>query len=160
MILPIKMVQFLYRQALILWLVLLCVLFNIAKAQDNDKSTDILPASAVFTPRIDQVSGDVIDIVIDIPPGYYIYRQRLFAVQSQTAAVVVSDYALSPGTLKTDAYFGEQSVWVGEQTAKISVRYQNPKALTNASLQLRYQGCQDGVICYPPQRVTLPVMLR
>ncbi len=150
--------RFLGGQGLILWL-LLGALFNTTLVQATEQPTEILPASAVFTPRIEQVSGDIIDIVIDIPPGYYIYRQRLFAVQSQTATVSVSDYALSPGTLKTDAYFGEQSVWVGEQTAKISVRYQNPEALANASLQLRYQGCQDGVICYPPQSVTLPVTL-
>lgn len=144
----------------------LCLWFSTLHAQisvdstanDTNKSTKILPARAVFIPSVVQVSDNSIDLRIDIKSGYYIYRTRLLTVSATD--IHLTDRALSPGVSKTDAYFGEQSVWLGGDTpAEISVRYDNPKQLRHAELLLRYQGCQDDVICYPPQTVRLAVDL-
>lgn len=140
---------------------LLSVWTNTAFGETSTNSrADILPAKTVFTPKVTHIGSHSINITIDIQPGYYLYRTRLLAVASANNEINIIDTALSSGKLKTDEYFGEQSVWVGGETpAELSIRYDNPNRLQTAALQLSYQGCQDGVICYPPQTVQLPIEL-
>lgn len=132
------------------------LLLSLATAQAAD---DILPADKVFIPKITALSDSQITIDIDIKPGYYLYRQRLFSVKTADNLPLTA-IRLSDGIEKTDAFFGTQSIWYGgKNTAQITLDYANPEALKTADIRLKYQGCQDGVICYPPQTVTLPVAL-
>ncbi|PIE42370.1 MAG: hypothetical protein CSA47_00685 [Gammaproteobacteria bacterium] len=120
---------------------------------------DVLPANAVFIPQIVDVSKDNIRIDIDIKPGYYLYRRRLFDINAP-AELRINDIQLSDGIIKQDEFFGKQSVWYGgKNTATITINYDNPSKLSSAQITLKYQGCQDGVICYPPQTVSLPLTL-
>ncbi len=118
-----------YVQSVFIYLSCLLLPYH-AVAADN-----ILPASQVFIPRITQTTDT-----------------------DQT--ININKVTLSPGINKTDPFFGRQSIWYGGKTpATIQIHYQNPNALTAVDLQLKYQGCQDSVICYPPEKTTLAVQL-
>ncbi len=120
---------------------------------------DILPADKVFIPTITSVTDSQIRINIDIKEKYYLYRQRLFSVTSDDN-IAITDVKLSEGIDKTDAFFGTQSVWYGgKNTAEITLDYDNLNNNKSAEITVKYQGCQDGVICYPPQKIKLSVTL-
>lgn len=122
---------------------------------------DILPANQVFIPRISAVDNAVITVDIDIKSGgYYLYRQRLLSVSVNDQPVALDKLQLSDGVDKTDPFFGTQSIWYGgKQHAQLQVPYQNPNQQSTATVRLTYQGCQDEVICYPPETTTLTATL-
>lgn len=121
---------------------------------------DPLPPNQAFKPSVTQVDSETIHVKITMPKDYYVYRKTRFSVASTGDGLIIKDMARSPGINKKDDFFGEQSVWYGGKTeALISLKYDNPQQLAQSSIKLTYQGCQDGVICYPPQKVTLPVKL-
>ncbi len=138
---------------------LTCLLFltNFLWAEDH---VEILPASAVFIPKVTHVNGSQITVNIDIKSGYYLYRTRLFSVTAPEDNILIKNISLSKGKDKTDEFFGTQSVWYGgEQSADIVIDYENPTHAQQTKLKLRYQGCRDGVICYPPSTVILETEL-
>lgn len=151
-----------YLLAVVICLKLL-LLPHIAGAKE-----EVLPVGQVFVPRVSYVDDSLIRLTVHIEPGYYLYRQRLFKVEAlgydgsiaDTASIVIDNIELSAGRYKTDAFLGTQSIWYGgEDVATITLNYQNPAAVSMARLRLKYQGCRDGVICYPPTTTQLVVSL-
>jgi|GEM_PF-112833 len=137
---------------LALWLSCSIAFFDIAGA------VSILPVDEVFIPKVSKVDDQHITINITIKPNHYIYRQRL-QVQSLTPSLAIDGIALSAGERKSSSS-GEQSVWIGGQNpAVITLSYRNPERLKKAQIALRYQGCQQNAVCYPPTSVTLSVQL-
>ncbi len=143
------------KQLKIIFLTWLLCCFSTLWADD-----EILPASAVFIPKVTSVSESEIVVNINIKAGYYLYRERLFSVSDPKETIVINKVMLSEGKDKTDEFFGTQSVWYGgKQQAQVTINYENPQKLRQAEIKLKYQGCQDGVICYPPSTVILTVKL-
>ncbi|UJF24192.1 protein-disulfide reductase DsbD [Suttonella sp. R2A3] len=104
-----------------------------------------LPVKEAFQPSLTQTDDNRYALTIDFAAGYYIYEARTsLSIDGETIS-----YNASPSTIKDDPYFGEMAVW------------HNPPILTFTSEQpveevsLRMQGCEDGVICYPPTQWTL-----
>ncbi len=128
--------------------------FSIALAQTSDS----LPAKRAFAAKIIRADEKSLTVRIEIASGYYLYRNRLFSLTSQTDDLVISDVVKSAGIDKNDPFFGTQSIWYGgKNAAEIEVFYNKPSTLQQANLLLKYQGCHDGVLCYPPQKISLPV---
>ncbi len=89
----------------------------------------------------------------DIADHYYLYRERLsFAVAEGEASLGAP--RLPPGVIKADPYFGQQEVYYGSLEARLPVRSDG----SDLTLEVRYQGCADAGLCYPP--VTKQVPLR
>ncbi len=136
-------------------LLLLIFLFCTSFLQAND----VLPADKVFIPTIVSVTDSQIKLNIEIKPNYYIYKERLFSITSDTN-ITITNMQLSDGIDKTDNFFGTQSVWYGgKNTAEITIDYEKETDSNNTNIELKYQGCQDSVICYPPQKIILPIQL-
>lgn len=149
----------LYLSYYLMWLLRL-ILCTIGSLPLWLMANDILPADQAFVPRVESVTANEIHLVIDIKPQYYLYRQRLFSVTAAHSDWLIEDVALSKGSEKNDAFFGTQSVWYGgKDSANITITYQNPQQLSIVSVDLTYQGCQDGEICYPPISRSLSVDL-
>lgn len=91
----------------------------------------------------------------DIEPGYYLYKDK-FSVDSDDPDITVTGLELPQGVRKTDEYFGEIVAFYEGFDAQVTLR----RAGTgdrSASFRLRYQGCAEDGICYPPieKNVTL-----
>ncbi len=90
---------------------------------------------------------------VDVAPGCYLYRDR-FSVE----ALEPDGYALGAASLPTgeahrDEHFGEVRILRGRLTASYKpVAHDPPKRV-----RIRYQGCADGLVCYPPQTRVLSV---
>ncbi|HEY4582677.1 MAG TPA: protein-disulfide reductase DsbD domain-containing protein, partial [Lysobacter sp.] len=106
-----------------------------------------LDAREVLRIEAIEASGDTMRVRAAIAPGYYVYRHRL-GIEAGGAALPLR---LPVGEPTTDEFFGRTEVY--RTSIDIQLR---PAGATTAIL--RWQGCADAGICYPPQawRIELP----
>lgn len=80
-----------------------------------------------------------------IAEGYYLYRDQI-SIRDGAGKELVLD--LPEGSRKDDPAFGDTEVYFD----RLQFSLANAAA---ATMQLSYQGCQDGGLCYPPKQVSL-----
>lgn len=85
-------------------------------------------------------SGENVVLSWKIEDGYYLYRDYLSAKDQDGQALKIVSPA---GKIKEDPGFGATEVYYGAATATI-------EAPPSTSLEITYQGCEDGGLCYPP----------
>ncbi len=107
-----------------------------------------LPVDQAFQPVLNVLDGNSIEVAIRVADGYYLYKDKI-AAASDSDGVMLGQLDLPPGEMKTDEFFGEQEVYFGDMLARLPLIRSTPDALT-LDLELKYQGCADGGICYPP----------
>ena len=85
--------------------------------------------------------------------GYYLYRHA-FSVEAEDGAAL-GELAIPTGKRIEDAYFGPSEVYYG--IVEIAAAVQGPRT-GSVRARIRYQGCADAGLCYPPQmrRVAFP----
>ena len=79
--------------------------------------------------------------------GYYLYKKRL-GLSPGTPGVTVGDSVYPKGEIHKDEYFGEQEVFRG--TFTVTAPLSGAKAGDTVALKLKWQGCADAGLCYPP----------
>jgi thiol:disulfide interchange protein DsbD len=79
--------------------------------------------------------------------GYYLYKKRL-GLAAGSPGVTVGESVYPKGEVHKDDYFGEQEVFRG--TFKVSAPLTGAKAGDTVALKLKWQGCADAGLCYPP----------
>ncbi|WAC71631.1 protein-disulfide reductase DsbD [Roseateles sp. SL47] len=85
-------------------------------------------------------------VAFDIAPGYHLYRER-FAIEAEGATLPAA--RLPGGKEEFDPNFNKtMTLWAG----KIRVVQPLPAGPAPAVLTVRYQGCADRGLCYPPQQ--------
>jgi thiol:disulfide interchange protein DsbD len=79
--------------------------------------------------------------------GYYLYKKRM-GLAAATSGVNVGESIYPKGEIHKDDYFGEQEVFRG--TFKVSAPLTGAKTGDTVALKLKWQGCADAGLCYPP----------
>ena len=125
-----------------------------ARAVDE---SDLLPIEEAFALSTTATSRDSIDIQWQIADGYYLYRHRT-AVEVVDGGFKANPLDLPDGERYTDEFFGEVETYRGQLQARLSgAAADDAKVIT---LRIRYQGCADIGVCYPPhseiREVALP----
>ena len=82
----------------------------------------------------------------DMPDGYYLYRHQ-FGFESQD--VVLGEAEIPPGKAKFDEYFGDVEVYYRDAEARVPI--QDANLTTTGQVSIKYQGCADAGLCYPPE---------
>ncbi|WP_394003752.1 protein-disulfide reductase DsbD family protein [Luteimonas sp. WGS1318] len=116
---------------------------------------DVLPVDEALVVSARAVSRERIEIRWDIADGYYLYRHR-------TAAQIDHGFKSNPlqlprGRAYTDEFFGDVETYRGRLTAVLTGAAAD--GVETVAVQVKYQGCADVGICYPPQTRTLQVAL-
>ena len=121
-----------------------------ARAVDE---SDLLPVDQAFAFSASASSRDRIELNWRIADGYYLYKQRT-SVQVE-AGFHAQPLQLPRGAKHHDEFFGEVETYRGQLKAVL------PGIATGDSvtLKVKYQGCADLGVCYPPQTRTLTVAL-
>ncbi|MBS0214320.1 MAG: protein-disulfide reductase DsbD [Proteobacteria bacterium] len=123
-----------------------------ATAQTVDP-TQLPPVDSVFIPKVSAPSRDRIEVTWTIAKGYYLYRHRM-DVQPlggfEAGAVQLPD-----GAKHHDEFFGDVQTYRDSVTAVLPGKAKGDAV----SLRVKYQGCADAGVCYPPQTRTLSVVL-
>ncbi len=117
---------------------------------------DLLPVEQAYPLSARANSASEIEISWKIAEGYYLYKHR-FSVSAVDPSVTLGDMILPAGKKHRDEFFGDVETYRQQVTATVSV--QNPDQLERIALKVKYQGCADIGVCYPPQTKLLEVTM-
>jgi thiol:disulfide interchange protein len=134
----------------------LCLLAAAAFPALAISEKDLLPVDQAFVVSAQAPERGRIALHWKIANGYYLYRHRM-------AVRVIGGFKANPtlqlpaGHKKTDPYFGEVETYRDAVNA-VQNGVADPAA-TTLQVEVRYQGCADAGVCYPPQKRLLNVTL-
>ncbi|MGE0485037.1 MAG: protein-disulfide reductase DsbD [Gammaproteobacteria bacterium] len=123
------------------------VLDQLERLGGASSAREFLPPDEAFrlTDRVDADGNLVLDFAIE--PGYYLYRER-FAFSTADESAVLGEARLPESESKDDPEFGRVEVYKHDMRIAVPVREAPPGAVVEVAV--RYQGCAEDGICYPP----------
>ncbi|HEX7030924.1 MAG TPA: protein-disulfide reductase DsbD domain-containing protein, partial [Gammaproteobacteria bacterium] len=136
-----------------LWLLLLAPLVHAAEVPDladvlGEQEQEFLHPDEAFTFRAYANEGEgTITAAWVIADGYYLYREQFRFEVAGGANVTLGEPRFPEGEIHTDEFFGEQEVYYQQVAVEIPVQGAAGEAF---ALRVRYQGCADAGLCYPP----------
>jgi len=116
---------------------------------------EVLHPDDAFKVGLSVVSNDRLLLNWQIKSGYYLYKDK-FSISTNDSSVSYGDYVFPLGKLKDDLAFGEVEVYYNENRVLVPFSYED-KNIKELNINLAYQGCKDGSICYPPIEKSLIV---
>jgi thioredoxin:protein disulfide reductase len=116
--------------------------------KSDDAEQPLLSAAEAFTPVSAIWRDGEVTLGIRVAPGYYLYRHTL----TVDLPKLQQPLNLPEGAVYHDEFFGDVLIYRDWLDASFSAS-QAP-----ASVTVRYQGCADVGVCYPPQTATLKVV--
>jgi thiol:disulfide interchange protein len=116
---------------------------------------DLPPVDQVFVPSARATARDRIEVSWKIADGFYLYRHRI-SVKAD-AAFTGASLSLPDGDKHHDEFFGDVETYRGSLTGVLTGIATD--GVTSTTLTIKYQGCADAGVCYPPQTRTLKVAL-
>lgn len=128
-------------------LLLLCSLFS--QTTFAISTEELLPVDQAFKLSSKINSANEVELNWTIAEGYYLYRNKTsFTSLSDGIKLGVAD--MPAGKIKHDEFFGDVATYRNQLKVLL------PITLTSGSsslkLQIKYQGCADLGVCYPPQK--------
>ena len=133
---------------------LVCSIFSAAAPAIDSK--DILPVEQAFKLSAAAVGPDKLAVSWQIAAGYHLYQDKI-KFQSLTETIQLGSIDMPAGSLEQDAVFGQVTVYRGQLNIELPLQQQSSQ--TQIKLLVKYQGCADVGVCYPPQKVTLDIPL-
>ncbi len=119
---------------------------------------ELLPADQAFQLDVRVEDADTLTANWVIADGYYLYRHKFEFAIDPDDAVTLLPAEMPAGKDKTDEFFGEIQVYHHQAQASIPVQRASAEAVP-AVLTVKYQGCAERGVCYPPITKTLDVLL-
>ncbi|MBB1061709.1 protein-disulfide reductase DsbD family protein [Marilutibacter spongiae] len=116
-----------------------------------------LPAEQAFGVALENSDGDVLRVRFDVAPGYYLYRDKT-AFELRTPGVRAGAPRWPAGQSHHDEHFGTTTVFFDPVTAAVPLLRSSADAAAG-TLEVEFQGCQTGGICYPLMHRSLAVAL-
>ena len=96
--------------------------------------------------RVEDAGRGPLLVQFDVAPGYHLYRER-FAIEAEGATLPAP--SLPEGKAEFDRNFNKtMTLWAGA----VRIAQPLPAGALPASLTVRFQGCADRGLCYPPQQ--------
>ena len=130
-------------------------IFSVGFADDEsstlyNKKNDFLSVDQAFKFKIYSFKDlKQLDIQFNIAPGYYLYKSKIDVIIDP---ILDFDLIKDKGKIKEDEFFGKQEVFYGATTLKIIPKVELSK---NYKVILKYQGCSEKGLCYPPVSKTI-----
>jgi thiol:disulfide interchange protein DsbD len=119
--------------------------------------TGFLPVDEAFEPVLTAIDGNAVEVAFRVADGYYLYKDKI-AVRALSDSAQAGRLDLPAGEMKTDQYFGEMEVYHGDVFGNLAIARATPEPM-DLELELKYQGCAEDGICYPPVTRVLSVSL-
>jgi thioredoxin:protein disulfide reductase len=132
---------------------LLALLSQIVFALDGNT---LLPPEQVFQASAKAVRSDQIELTWTIAKGYSLYRKNM-RFEAKSPAIKLGDAIFPSGKIKHDELLGDIEHYRDQLIVSLPVTA--AKGASSTKLVVRYQGCADIGVCYPPQEKTLAVTL-
>ena len=120
-------------------------------------NAEFLPVDEAFQPILTALDGNTVEVAIRVAAGYYLYKDKISATVNSDK-VQLGRLELPAGEMKTDQYFGDMEVYHNDVFSRLPIARATPAAM-NVELEIKYQGCADGGICYPPVTKVMTVSM-
>ncbi|HEX7048135.1 MAG TPA: protein-disulfide reductase DsbD [Gammaproteobacteria bacterium] len=121
----------------------------------GEQEQEFLHPDEAFTFRAYANDGEgTITAAWVIADAYYLYREQFRFEVVGDAGVTLGEPRFPEGEIHTDEFFGEQEVFYQQVLVTIPVSGEAGEPFT---LRVRYQGCADAGLCYPPIFKTVEV---
>ena len=114
-----------------------------------------LPVLEAFRYRTELTDPFTLKVSWTIAPGYYLYRHSL-GTETSSTAVQLGPPVLAAGVPKVDEEYGDTLVFYDQTAMTVPLTRSGPEALI-LPLAIRFQGCKEDSICYPPQALATTV---
>jgi thioredoxin:protein disulfide reductase len=116
----------------------------------SSSSDEILSPDVAFTYEASVSDPNLIKLHWQVQDGYYLYRDKFkFSITEGDAQIEQSQLKLPAGKVKEDPAFGQVVINTGEFFIDLPLQ-RSSKDQTAVTLEVRYQGCKDESVCYPP----------
>lgn len=109
---------------------------------------DFLPPDEAFRFGPGAEGADSVSLTWIIAEGYYLYKERI-QVSSDTPGIQLGPLQLPKGKPKHDEYFGDTEVYYEVLEASLPIARPAGSGGT-LNLNVTYQGCAEGGLCYNP----------
>jgi thiol:disulfide interchange protein DsbD len=124
-----------------------------------DPIEDDIPSAeeAIQVSAQELLEAQAINVSFSLYPDVYLYRHRLGFRLTDTNGNLLSDFAdieLPHGKPKFDEIFGDVEVFYDFADITLPL---SAIPLVDAVLEVKYQGCLEDVLCYPPRTAKLPI---
>jgi thiol:disulfide interchange protein DsbD len=118
---------------------------------------DFLPPDEAFRFGPGMERPDSVSLTWIIAEGYYLYKQRI-QVSTDTPGIQLGELQLPKGKSKHDEYFGDTEVYY--EVLEGSLPIARPAGSGGKlNLNVTYQGCAEGGLCYNPITKTVSLDL-
>src|SRR5688572_18479201 len=107
---------------------------------------EFLPPEQAFTYTA-TATEKAVTVEWNATQGYYLYKKRM-GLATTTPGATIGESAYPKAEIHKDDYFGEQEVFRG--SFKVTAPLTGAKAGDTLALKLKWQGCADAGLCYPP----------
>ena len=119
-------------------------IFDTSNTSLFSNDDEFLKVDQAFSFNFDQ-QNDQLHINFDISEGYYLYRHQFkFTVNNAKHSII----ELPTGIDHEDEFFGVQQIYTGQLNFTINLE----EASEDATITVRYQGCAEKGLCYPPTK--------
>jgi thiol:disulfide interchange protein DsbD len=146
------------RQSALLWLALLAAGFVSAQPSGlfNSSRPAFLDVDEAFQFYTSLDSADEIAIHWTVAPEYYLYRDKFsFSLVADDGETLELAASMPEGNHHHDEFFGDVEVYYHGLTTALTLPTDAPAG--DFQLQIRYQGCAEAGLCYPPQTRLLEI---
>jgi thiol:disulfide interchange protein DsbD len=134
------------------------VLSRLRQLAGSEPEPEFLPVDKAFAIRA--ALRDARTIAVDFEPaqGYYLYRDKIAFALSASGGLRLGRVELPPGEKKDDPNFGPSEVF--HQPVQARIALSKPAVPGEPlGLEVRYQGCADAGLCYPPETKSFDLTL-
>jgi thiol:disulfide interchange protein DsbD len=134
----------------------LLLLLSVSSAQAGlldsliEDEPKFLPVGEAFPFQVEQ-RGHELSVIWDTADEYYLYKKKIHLKQDKQTFQATQ--FSKEGKLKHDEAFGEVMVYYHQVEARFDLK----QLVTDTPTVLRFQGCADAGLCYPPQSIELDI---
>ena len=132
--------------------VTLLLVSGLTTADIIKNQVEFLSPDDAFQPSVKIITNNHLEVTWDIKEGYYLYLGMFeFSVDKPDMKIIKVD--MPEGKTKKDEFFGNVDVYYNSTKANIYF----DRITSNSNLILKYQGCADAGLCYPPVTKKFPL---
>lgn len=133
-----------------------CLLLLVSQSAIAINPDKLLPPDQAFKVSATTTNDGLVKVSWLVAEGYYLYRKKI-AFISKTDSVNIEQIELPAGKIKSDPNFGDMEIY--RHTVDGFLSLNRPDSALTFSLLVKYQGCSDLGLCYPPQKTLLTIPL-
>ena len=119
-------------------------------AKGPDSTPIFLPPDEAFIVSLENIDDNQVRVSWKIAEGYYLYVGMFEFSSNASNSNQIEKVKMPDGIKKKDEFFGDVDVFYNQAIADIF--FESP--IDNLELTVKYQGCAEAGLCYPPVKKT------